>query len=283
MSWTVLIVISTLLFSLSTLFHRVVMRDTQSDPYAQTFVYYGFGGFLAVMFSVVLGDFHYAISLHQLPLFVFVMIGGVLAPICKFKAVKHLEASESSILLSSQNLWEVLLAFLALRETFSTQRLIGTIIVLLGIAIAQWRKKQFVFNGAVIFALIAAIIYAFNNIVGDYILRSFDVFAFNAYTWFLPFFALICIRPQIYKKLTFYLQPKHLISVIIVACTATLGSTCIMRAYQVARNASQIAPISASGTIITVILAILLLKERNHMLQKIGGALVVVVGLLLLI
>lgn len=259
------------------------MRDEKSDPLAQTFIYYGFGGLLTVTMALVRGDFQYAISPRQLPFFVFIMIGGLLGPICKFKAVKYLEASECSILLSSQNLWEVMLAFIVLREAFSYQRLMGTIIVLLGIAIAQWRKKQFVFNHAVIFALLSSLIYAINNIVGDYVLRDFDVFSFNAYTWLLPILLLICIRPQIYKKLSFYRQPRHLISVIIVACTATLASICISRAYQVARNASQLAPISASGTIFTVLFAILLLKERNHMRQKIGGAIVVVLGLLLLI
>ena len=283
MSWTVLIVLSTLLFSLSNLFHRVVMRDSKSDPFAQTFVYYGFAGLLTLTLAIARGNVQYAISWRQLPFFVFLMIGGMMAPVCKFKAVKHLEASESSILLSSQNLWEVMLAFIVLRETFSSQRLLGTLIVLLGIGIAQWRKTRFVFNDAVIFALMASLIYALNNIVGDFVLRDYDVFSFNAYTWLLPLITLICIRPHIYKKLSFYRQPRHLISVIIVACTATLGTICISRAYQVARNASLIAPISASGTIFTVIFAILILKERNNMRQKLGGAIIVVIGLLLLI
>jgi drug/metabolite transporter (DMT)-like permease len=283
MSWIVLIVLSTLLFSLSNLFHRIVMRDIKSDPFAQTFVYYGFGGLLTLLLAMARGDFHYAISLHQLPFFMFLMVSGMLAAVYRFKAVKYLEASESSILLSSQNLWEVMLAFIVLRETFSSQRLVGTIIVLLGIAIAQWRQKKFVFNHAVLFALTAALLYAMTNIVGDFVLRDFDVFFFNAYTWLLPLITLVCIRPKFYKNLSFYRQPRHLASVFIVACTATLASICIAKAYQVARNASLLAPISASGTIFTVIFAILILKERNHMRQKIGGALVVVIGLLLLI
>ncbi len=283
MSWILLIVLSTLLFSLSNLFHRVVMKDIKSDPFAQTFVYYGLGGCLTLALTIARGHFQYAISLRQLPFFVLIMIGGMMAPVCKFKAVKYLEASESSILLSSQNLWEVILAFLALQEAFSIQRLLGTIIVLLGIAIAQWRKKQFVLNLAVVFALLASMLYALDNIIGYYVLRDFDVFSFNVYTWLLPVVAIACVRPQVYKKLTFYLRPYYLMNVFVVACTATLGSICIARAYQVARNASQLAPISASGTIFTVLLAILILKERNHIRQKIGGAIVVVIGLILLV
>jgi drug/metabolite transporter (DMT)-like permease len=282
MSWILLIVLSTLLFSLSNLFHRVVMRDVKSDPYAQTCVYYGLGGCLTLALAIARGHFQYVISFQQLPFFVFLTIGGMLAPVCKFTAVKYLEASESSILLSSQNLWEVILAFIALQEAFSAQRLLGTVVVLLGIAIAQWRKKRFVFNRAVIFALLASILYALDNIVGYYVLRDFDAFSFNAYTWLLPSAATLCIRPQIYKKLSFYLRPNYLINLCAVACTATLGSIFIARAYQVARNASQLAPISASGTIVTVIFAILILKERTYMRQKIGGAIVVVIGLLLL-
>jgi uncharacterized membrane protein len=48
------------------------------------------------------------------------------------------------------------------------------------------------------------------------------------------------------------------------------------------RNASQIAPITASETILTVLLAILLLKERRNMVQKISDAVIVVMGVLLL-
>ena len=182
MSWQLLVVLSVSFFSLSGIFHRVVMKDVRSDPFAQTIAFYGLIGIFAFMIAIFRGGFHYHISLNQVPFFVLITLFSTVAPTLNFKAAQRLEASESSILLSSQKLWEVILAFIFLQEAFSLQRLLGTIVILLGVALAQWRNERFVLNQGIILAFLAALSYACSEITAYFVLRGFDAPSLNVYS-----------------------------------------------------------------------------------------------------
>ena len=282
MSWQLLATLSVSLFSLNGIFNRVVMKDVNSDPFAQTVVFAGLVGTFAFIIALARGGFHFQISLRQIPFFVLITLFLAAASTLSFKSSQRLEASESSILLSSQKLWEVLLAFLFLQEAFSLQRLLGTIIVLLGVAIAQWRNEHFVINQSVSFALLAALFYACSEIASYFLLRTFDAPSLNVYSALFPAILLFCVRPQTYKKLSFYFKPKYFASIVVVSFTSTLASIFLYTAYQFGRNASQLAPIMGSEAALTVILAIVFLKERCNMVQKISGAVIVIIGIALL-
>lgn len=283
MSWQVLIGISVLLFSLNGLFHRILMKDEKSDPFAQTLMFYGLGGIFSFIVAQFRGGFQPQIATSQLPLFALLTIFGTAAPILTFKAAKKLEASESSIILSSQRLWIVFGAFIFLNESFSIQKLLGTIIIILGITFAQWKKRKFVINNAFFLLVIAALCYAIADIVAFQIIQTHDAVSFNVYYAILTLFALLIVKPKTIKKLNFYFNPKYFANILAVSINDTTASLLQFFAYQIGRNASQIAPISATTTIITVLLGIIILKETKNMFNKIVGAFIVVAGVLLIL
>lgn len=283
MPWQLLIAISVLLFSVNGLFHRILMKDESSDPYAQTIAFYGLGGMFAFVIAIFRGGFHYYISPSQIPLFFLLAIFATAAPVFVFKSLKLIESSENTILLSSQKLWLVLGAFIFLQESFSLQKLVGTLIILLGITIAQWRKQQFVLNAGVVFVVLAALAYAIGDIISFHILRDFDAASFTVYLCFIPVITLLILKPKTISKLVFYRRPKYAVSIVTVAVDDTLAALAMYFAYQVGRNAAQIAPITGTQTIISVLLAIVILRERKHMVQKIIGAIAVMIGVLLVL
>ncbi len=282
MSWQLLAALSVSLFSLNGIFNRVVMKDVNSDPFAQAIVFSVLVGVFAFIIALERGGFHFQISLSQVPFFVLITLFLAVASTFSYKASQSLEASGCSILLSSQKLWEVLFAFFFLQEAFSLRRLLGTIVVLLGVAIAQWRNERFVINQGISFALFAALFYACSEITSYFLLRDFDAPSLNVYSALFPAILLLCVRPQTYKKLSFYFKPKYFASIVVVSFTSALASIFLYTAYQFGRNASQLAPIMGSEAALTVILAIVFLKERCNMVQKMSGAVIVVIGIALL-
>lgn len=282
MPWQLLVLISVLLFSVNGLFHRALMKDDRADPFAQTIVFYGLVGIFAFIISLSRGGFYYHISLNQLPFFLLLTVFATAAPVLVFEAIKSIEASENSILLSSQRLWIVIGAFIFLHEAFSIQKVIGTLVIIFGISITQWQKRL-VINRGVLLALLAALFYAVGEIISFYILRDFDAASFTVYASLLPVVTLIFIKPNTIPKLTFYLKPKYAFNIAVVSVNDTLATLFLFFAYQTGRNAAQIAPIMATQTIVTVLLAIVILKERNNMSNKIIGAMTVVAGLILVL
>ena len=281
MSWQLLTALSVIMFSLNGLFHRVLMKEESSDPIAQTIAFYGLGGIFALVVTAFRGGFHYQIPLSQIPLFILFATFGTLAPVLSFKALKLIGASESSILSSSTRLWVVLGAFVILHEPFSINKILGTLVILLGIGIAQWQKEKLAINKGTVFALLAAFSYAITEIIAFYILRDFDVPSFSVYSCFLPVIILLLISPKSFGKLSFYFPLKRALNIGFVSVNDTISTMLLFLAYQVGHNAAQIGPLMATQTILSVLLAIIILKERNNMLNKILGAIIVVLGVIL--
>jgi len=283
MPWQLLVGLSILLYSINGLFHRVLMKDELSNPYAQTVVFNALVGIFAFVVLLFRGGIHSFFSFDQLVLFFPMVCITTVATLCAFKGIKLIEVSEYTILLTTSRLWLIGGALLFLHEAFSTQKLIGGIAILLGVSIAQWRKQRFVFNKGALYVLIAAFLYASSEIISFYILRSFDAISLVVYTCLLTTIALVVIRPGTIKKLSFYFQPKRAGNIIVVSINDTIATLFMYLAYQVGRNALQIGPLMATQTIVTVLLALVILREKDNMFQKVIGAVTVVIGTIILL
>ncbi|OGC80644.1 MAG: hypothetical protein A2W07_08155, partial [candidate division Zixibacteria bacterium RBG_16_43_9] len=200
-----------------------------------------------------------------------------------FKALKSIEASEYVILFSSSRMWVVAGAFVFLQENFSTGKVIGTLVILFGIALAEWKKQRIVLNQGALLALAGAFCFAATELVSFFILRQFDANSFTVYSYLLPVVALLVIHPKTMKRLSFYLRPKNAVNLTAVSIGDLVATLCLFYAYQLGRNAAQIGPIMASQTILSVLLAILFLKERRYIFNKVVGAMVVVAGIILVL
>jgi drug/metabolite transporter (DMT)-like permease len=283
MTWQMYVAIGVFLFSTNSLLHRILMKDVKSDPYAQTLAFYGLGGIIALVIAIARGGFQYRILTDQIPYFAVMAVFCTLAPILAFRAYREIEASEATILFSSQRLWMVFGSFLILHESFSIRKVIGTVVILMGISFAIWRKQKFVINRGLVYALLAAFSYAVADIASFFILRNFDVPSLSVYICFIPVVALIILKPAALKKLTYYLKPTYAAAITIVSFNDTLASLAVYYAYQTGRNSAQISPLMATQILLSVFLAILFLKERDHIINKIVGALVVIAGVLLIL
>ena len=102
MSWLGLTLLGILVFSPKSLLYRVLMKDEQSDPYAQSVVFFGLGGTLALLFSLVHGGFQWQITSRHLLLFLPLTVCATVGPVLLFKAYQRIDASEIAILQTSQ-------------------------------------------------------------------------------------------------------------------------------------------------------------------------------------
>ena len=283
MSWWALTLLGILVFSPKGLLYRVLMKDHESDPYAQSVVFFGLGGTFALLFSLFHGGFQYRIPSGQRLLFLPLTLCATVGPVLLFKAYQRIDASEIAILQSSQKLWAVLGAFVFLQEPFSANKILGTLLVVVGMAITLWRRKRFQVNEGVALVLGATLFYAGMDLVSYYILWDFDALSLIVYVCYLPVVTLLLLRPQTVKRISLYFKPKYALGVSVLALCDTVGTLCFFFAYQVGRNAAQIVPLAGLITINSVLLGILVLKERTNLPHKVMGALVTVVGALLVL
>lgn len=283
MNWQIYLAISIILISLNGLFHRSILKDSTSDSRAHTVVFLGVGGIIAFILAAIQGKFQLGFPNALLPNYLLLILLSTPAFVFSYRAYQLIGASEVLIFLTTGRLWNVIGAYFFLHEGITIQKILGALIIFIGVAIVLFEKRKFTLNIGAIFALIAAFLFGMNEINGYYILRSVNATNFLIYGNLLPVFALIFIQPQLIKKIGFYFKVENAIKILLLCTIDTLGTIALYLAYQVGRNASVIGPLSATRVLLSVILATIILKERNNITNKIIGAIITVIGIIFLL
>lgn len=283
MPWQLFLVISVFLVSLNGLWHKSLMKGDNSDPKAQTIVFLGIGGVFALLITLLRGTFHLEFPLYLLGNFLVVAVFSTLAFIFCYQAYKLIGASEIAILLATGSLWRVIGATLFLQETPTLIQVLGAIVILSGTIIALYNKKKFNVNKGTVLVLVAAFFFAFSDISGYRILQTMDASSYQIYTQFLPVILLLLFYPKTIKKIGYYFARDRAIKMILLSFGDVLGMLALFFAYQAGGKASIISPLSATRVILTVVLAALFLGERENVKNKVLGATITVVGIMLLV
>lgn len=283
MNWEIYLAISIILISLNGLFHRSILKDGSSDSRVHTIVFLGVGGIIAFILALLQGKFQFNFPPQLIPNFILLILLSTPAFVFSYRAYQLIGASEVLIFLTTGRLWNVVGAYFFLHEPLTAQKILGALIIFTGIAIVLFEKKKFKLNIGAVFALTAAFLFGMNDINGYYILRSVNATNFLIFGNLLPVFALVLIQPQLIKKISFYFKKQIAIKILVLCTIDTLGTIALYLAYQVGRNASVIGPLSATRVLLSVILATIVLKERNNLTNKIIGAVITVVGVIFLL
>jgi len=277
MQWEILLSFSILLGAFGNLFHRLIMKQEQSDARAQTVVYMGLGGIIALVLAIVFNQFEIP-QIELIPKFIFLTITAVIGSILMFKSYKLLEASSVVIFMASQPLWTMINSFIFLNEQPTFPKIIGAIFIFTGIFISVYQKGKLNINKGAYYALLAAFIWSFYNITGFSIVQTMGVFSYQFYGSILPALTLLLFQPKILKKIPFYFKKINAITIVTVSFIETLVGILFYMAYQNGRNASEIMPLGSTQILLTVIFAIIFLKEYTGIRQKLLGVIIASIG-----
>lgn len=282
MTWQYFLLASIFFSSVNGLIHRTLMKSDLSDPKAQTVVFAGLTGIFAFVLAVFTTGFHLP-PLFLWPNLLLMVILISFASVLTFKSYQTTEASEMGILLSTERLWTVVLAFVFLGESATISKVFGTVLILIGVGTVYWRRHKIKLTSGALFALVAAFLYGISYVNGFYILQTFDAASFVVFGSILPVLAILLFQPQVLRKMKFYLITQNAGLISLSAVFDTLMSVFLYLTYQAGRNASQISPLAATSLILTVIFAAIFLKERDNIWRKLIGGAVVVSGIMLVL
>jgi drug/metabolite transporter (DMT)-like permease len=259
----------------------MLLREEQSEPVSYAFVFQIFVSLLIFLFALYRG-FKLPSFVHFIPYLILMSLLYALASLSLFKSFQTTEASEVVVILASRSIWTALAAGIFLGESIGIQRIIGTLLVVLGVMAISWKSGKWRLNKGHLFALTAAVFFgvAFTN--DAFLLNHFDVFSYNTLAFFLPALTILSFRPRLISKLKLFLHKGRLTKMLSTSFFYGLSAVTMGLSYQSGGDASQIAPISQSSIVLTVILAFFFLKERGNLLNKILGAFIVFGGVLLL-
>lgn len=283
MSWQVLISVSVILYAISVLMQRVLLKNEESDPIS-------FSIFFQVGVSLVIGLLVLAIQgAIKLP-----HVEGILwsvglmtlayafANIFIFKSLKVTEASRFTVIFTSKTLFAIIASTFIFKEGLTYMQWLGALLIVLGVATVSWQNVSKKINRGDLYAVVAAISFGIANTNDRFLVRYFDPYTYVVIGFFLPAVFIALAYPKKIAGMRLFLRFSNVWKMILLCLIYGLSAVAFFAALQVAPNSSQVFTINSFGAIITVVLSILVLRERSAFAKKIIGVVTSVIGLFLI-
>lgn len=283
MNWQILAIISVFFFSIAVLVLKIILKGkTDIVPYAVLFqcttgtILGGVGLLFGDMSFPLLGPLVFNLVL----LAIFYGVGNVFI----FKSIQLLEASTYTIIFSTRVLFTMLASFLFLSERLTIYHIIGTTFILLGVLLVTLKSlTSFDFSSpkGELFALLAAIFFGFELTNDRILLNSLHLYPYMFLSFILPSLLIALLYHQKIKNIKVFADKNIISKILLLSFIYGLASIAFFSALQKAPSSSQVAAVNVSQVVITVLLSIIFLKERDSFIKKIIGAVLSFIGLLL--
>ena len=279
MSWQILVAVSVVTYSVSVLLQRILLKDEKIDSVAFSIVFQLLTGVLILGYALMRGfsSPNLLPLLPNLALMTFLYGAG---NVFIFKALKAIEASEFTIIFATRTVWIILAAVLFLSEQFSLVQLLGTGLILSSVVLVSWQKGLKLSRG-VLLSLAAAACFGLAFANDAFIIRNFDVPSYLGIAFIVPALAVWMVFPKSSSKMLPMLKKSFLKKLGVLSVLYATSAITIFLAYQIGRNAAQIAPLNQTSTILTVLLAIIFLGEKSQLTRKLIGAVLSFIGIIL--
>jgi len=282
MSWQILIGVSVFLYSISVLLQRILLKNEKSEPISfSIFFQFGVALITAVLVLAVKGKLALP-NLSNISWSVLVMtLLYAFANISIFKSLKEIEASRFTVIFSSKTLFAVLGASLVFNENLNVTQWIGALIIILGVVVVSIKNVKLKLGRGDLLAFVAAIFFGLANTNDRFLVKFFDPYSYVVIGFLLPGFLIAILNPGKISKLRIYLNKSMIYKMILLCTIYGLSAVAFFAALQIAPNSSQVFAINAFTGVLTVVFAIIFLKEKDYLSRKILGAILSLIGLLL--
>ena len=283
MSWQILLFASVILISFGALLQRVLMKEEGSDPWAYSIVFQFIVGLMVFVYGFMFTEMKLPSDFRPLYLNLILMILLWSASnIFLYSSLKRIEASVFTVIFSTRSFFTTLASSLFLREFLLGRQFAGAIFILMGAVLVTLDKKSKLnFDKGILYAFLAAMFFGFANTNDRFLLSSFDLFPYVTLAFVLPAIFMVAVKPSSLHELKAFTKINLFGKMLLLCLVYALSSITFFGALQIAPNSSQVATISVSSVVLTVLLSIIFLKERKNMARKIIGALAAFLGLLL--
>lgn len=279
MHWLIFSAINVIAISVSSLFQKLAMKNEKSDPVTSTAIFQFLFAFFGLLAAIVSG-FHVP-QLWLMPYFVLSAILYAVGTTSFFKAVKIIEASELTVLGSFGTIVTIIISFLFLGERLSGPQWAGAALIVGGVTIVSYERTGMKFNKGVAWALVGAFCYGIGVTFDAYILRFYDALSFIPVISTLTGVIVLTMNP---RKITKFLTDVRSTNVNLGIFTFLYVVGAIAFYYPISQGilVSQMSSIGRVSIILTVILAMIFLRERSHIGKKILGAILTTIGIVLI-
>jgi len=191
---------------------------------------------------------------------------------------KHLEVSVFSIINQLSNVFLILIGITVFREPLVATKILGAALILSGNALLFYNKQKLELNTYSLLAIASTFAFATAISIDIDISRQFNLPFYIMLTLIIPAILVMMFEKIKWKEVVLEYKSETKNYYLVTGVTWALAIFFSLRAFQFGK-VTTIVPLQASSVILNVIVACILLKERDNLAKKITAAVLVVSGI----
>ncbi|MGH7245813.1 MAG: EamA family transporter [Candidatus Levyibacteriota bacterium] len=260
------------------------------DPIAYAANSFMLGGIFATVFYFVtsfhLQDFQNLFHGNMLLFLLLDVLAWAIGSLLFYPSFKHIPLSETTIIGSFQGFFVFLFgSFLFKTELLNLTRISGGLLILFAIIFLYYKKGSFTFNKYSALFFFAIAIFGLAATLDSVIVvhKFFTIFFLLIFNFGLTGLTVLLLHLKSVPKLKeLYLYKKTRVIVILNSSLTFISFVFIYNAYKLHVAASQVNMILSSQTILVVLFASIVFKEKNNVWKKIIAGMIAGIGVYLL-
>lgn len=281
MSWFLLTLISVLFVSAANVLQRVLMKHDKSNPYSYAIVFHLLLAFLNAICVIV---FQSEVDMLRGNIYLLLAASALwgATQVFLFKALQLIEVSEVTILSTTKIFVIIIASILFLGESFSLQKALGTIIIIIATLLVTNQKGKMKFNKGILYTFLMVLFGGLALVIDSFNVKYYDPIFYNAIQNLLSGLFILVVAPKALKDWKHFINPSFLTRMLPLVFFSTVQGITYLMALVTPGVTAQSGVMRQSTVIVTVILAVIFLGERKAIIRKIAASVLVTLGIILL-
>jgi len=275
--WLIFAILSFTSVGVMNTIHRFICRE--HDWLAYSFAEMS----IATLFFLPLAVTSFALPTNMLGFYVLALgiLLWTLSAIVTYKSFQLVEASARSPLKQTQIIFILILSYFLLGEALTLNKVVGSLLIFIGVVLLSYErgKTRFVFDIGFKVTLLSALIAAVVSLVDKVSLTYWSPASYSFMIYLFPSL-IIGVFARKRKGLVKMLKSRYLF----IALAGFLEFAYFitrMTAFSLT-DLSIVSPVLRLSTLVTVVLGIILLKERQRIGEKIFSAILMIIGAIII-
>jgi drug/metabolite transporter (DMT)-like permease len=280
MAWQLLVCISVVTFSVSVLLRRVMLQNDKTDPLAYVIVYQGLVGVLTGTYALIHGFHIPDLGRYWFAILVTILLFAA-ANVASTKAFQQIQASTYSVLFATSAIWTMLAGLFLFNDRITLTQLAGVVLVFISVSILV-ESKGFKLERGILMGLLTGALFGLAVAGWAYVGRRADVPSWIAISFIGPSLIVLAAKPKSVLKMKPFLHGTLLFKMLLLGVIVSISSLASLFAYTNG-NVNLVATLQQTGIIVTTILAIVFLHEREKLLRKCLAATICFIAVILIV
>lgn len=279
MAWFYYSLISALFTTFYILISRCRLKN-QGDPRAFAFWSDFFGAVCLILIALFEKKYF---QLNFFSLFIVIMVALIYGMVDSLlmKGRQLEEVSKTSIISQTGSIWALLGGVLLFKEALSIYKVIGILLIILGNLITLWKKQKFSFSKGIQYFFIGTFLGTIGYLIDKYMVGNiFSPGLYKAILFSLATGWIFISIPNRVARVKKELSLQKTWATVVGTCLA-LSIYFLMRALQIG-EASKVLPICSLSLVFSVLAGIVVLGEKERIMQKIIGVIITFIGVFVL-